>query len=264
MKTAVIFLAAATVAVGFSGCSKSSAAASKVKTIYVGTGNDMPPYCYLDSGNKLTGYEIDFIDALAKNLPQYRFEFKVMSFDSLAVSLQTGKLDIAVHQFVKNPQREKNFLIPTAIYCISPLRIAVKDGSSIVSLDDLRGKTIIMDPSSFEYGYVKDFSDKDPKNPINIEESNNISAADILKKVDDGSIDADLTYPTEFNTIEDQLHLPLKLTSSVVLNEDTYPLIAKQDTQLLKDVNAQITQLRNDGTLSKLSEKWFKEDVFKE
>ena len=269
IKTISLVLFFSLTVVSFAGCSKTSSVSTftstNVRTIYVGTGNDMAPYCYLDSKNKLSGYEIDFINELGKKLPQYKFEFKVMSFDSLAVSLQTGKLDIAVHQFVKNAKREKNFLIPTAIYCISPLRIAVKKDSSIVTLNDLRGKTIIMDPSSFEYGYVKEFSDKDTNNPIKIQESNGgFSDADILKKVASGEIDADLTYPTEFNTIQDQIHLDLKLTNSVVLKENTYPLIAKKDTQLLKDVNDQIVKFRKDGTLSKLSKKWFKEDVFSE
>lgn len=285
LRAAALLFAVAAVSTAFAGCAKSSASSSAAsspsasgssasassaasssakKTIYVGTGNAMPPYCYLDADNKSVGYEVDFLHALESKLPQYKFEYKVMSFDSLVVSLQTGKLDLAVHQFVRNAKREQNFLIPKNVYCVSPLRIVVPTNSSIVTLNDLRGKTILMDPTSFEYGYVKEFSDKDPSHPIHIQEANNTDSADILKKIVDGSLDADLTYPTEFNILQEKLKLPLKLTSSVVLREDTYPLIAKKDTQLLADVDAQIEALRKDGTLSTLAKKWFKEDVFNE
>lgn len=272
IRTLALLLSTAVFATAFAGCAKSSVSSASTsspssgtkKTIYVGTGNAMPPYCSIDASGKSVGYEVDFLHALEQKLPQYKFEYKVMSFDSLVVSLQTGKLDLAVHQFVRNAKREKNFLIPQNIYCISPLRIAVRNDSSIVTLSDLRGKTILMDPTSFEYGYVKEFSDKDSAHPIHIQEANNTQDSDILEKVADGSLDADLTYPTEFKAVQEKLKLPLKLTSSIVLKEDTYPLIAKKDTQLLKEVDAQIDTLRKDGTLSVLAKKWFGEDVFNE
>jgi len=261
----LLMLLATVMIIGLSGCSKNtSGSASNVKVIRVGTTNVMPPYTYVDSNGNLVGFEEDFISALQKRLPQYKFEIQTMQFASLAVSLQTGKLDMAVNQFVKNPQRSKNFLIPDENYCVSPLRIAVREDSTINSLEDLRGKTIIMDPTSFEYGYVKAFSDQDPSHPINIQEVQSLNDADNLKMVASGRLDADLTYPTEFNAIQDQLHLNLKLAPVVVLRELTYPLIAKQDTQLDQDVNAQIKAMKADGTLSQLAIKWFKEDVFKE
>ncbi len=81
---------------GTSGDEKAS-----VQKVVVGTSNTMPPYYYQDENDNLTGYDVEVLKALDERLEGYEFTFEVMDFNAMAVSLETGKIDIAAFQLVK-------------------------------------------------------------------------------------------------------------------------------------------------------------------
>ena len=80
-----------------------------------------------------------------------------------------------------------------------------------------------------------------------------------------GKVDAALTYQSTFESVVDQIGLADQIkTTDVVLVEDTYQMINPKKPELASSVNEALKSLKDDGTLSKLSEKWFGSDYFKE
>src|SRR5665647_1603899 len=91
-----------------SGCSSKtgnvSASKTSPKTIVIGIGNAFKPYCYLDDKGKIAGYEYEVLQEVNKLLPQYKFEYQPAEFKTILVSLGAKKVDLAAHQYEKNPE----------------------------------------------------------------------------------------------------------------------------------------------------------------
>src|SRR5574337_2086355 len=72
--------------VGFlAACGKSDKKASdtdkKVTTVTIAQTADSKPYAYKD-GDNLTGFDIEVLKAVDKNLPDYKFDFKIVTDES--------------------------------------------------------------------------------------------------------------------------------------------------------------------------------------
>jgi len=101
---------------------------------------------------------------------------------------------------------------------------------------------------------------------VNIKASSaGIPYPDRLKEVQNGKYDA-LILPSNLGeqTVIDNQKLAIKASEPVSIN-NTYVLIHKSDENkaLNDDVNKALKALKEDGTLDKLSQKWFGEDVVK-
>lgn len=92
------------------GCGKKSGENDGVTEIVVGSGNVYNPYCYVDENGNAVGYEYDLLKEIDKLLPQYKFKYQTMSFDQILLSLDSGKIDIAAHQYEKTAERESKYL----------------------------------------------------------------------------------------------------------------------------------------------------------
>ena len=135
------------VAVSVAGCgtNASSSAGEKkekdVQTIVVGTGTQFPNICFIDDKGKLTGYDVEVVRAIDKELKDYKFEFKTMEFSNLLLSLESNKIDMIAHNMAQNAERKKKFLFNDETYNYSPLYVTVpKTRNDIHSLKDLEGK----------------------------------------------------------------------------------------------------------------------------
>ena len=116
MKKYWLFLLSIVVAVSVAGCGTnvSSSAGKKkekdVQTIVVGTGTQFPNICFIDDKGKLTGYDVEVVRAIDKELKDYKFEFKTMEFSNLLLSLESNKIDMIAHNMAQNAERKKKFL----------------------------------------------------------------------------------------------------------------------------------------------------------
>jgi ABC-type amino acid transport/signal transduction systems, periplasmic component/domain len=238
--------------------------AANPRTIRVGTGNAMKPYCFIDESNKLTGYDVEVLRKIDDYLPEYKFKIDSSEFSAILVGVETGKIDLASHEFAKNPEREKKFIFPDRPFGHTLLKLVVKqDRSDINKFEDLVGKTIYQGPTSNFYKVVKDWNDKNPAKKINLVAIDNQTSADAFQMVADGRQDATTSFPVIFDQIQKQLQLPVKVTGTV-WKGDVFFILPKTETQLKARIDEALAALEKDGTLSALSVKWLGEDVFKD
>lgn len=240
----------------------SSAADGEVRKIVVGTGNGAAPFCYLDEDGNPVGYDLDVLHELDERLPQYEFDIQSMDFSTLVVSIDSGSVNMLSHQLVKSDARKEKYLFPKQYYCLSPMSLAVRTDSDITSLLDMKGKSMELNPSQYEYQMVLAWNEAHPGNEVNLIGISDQSTADNYMKVSNGQTDASLTYKATFDSVTKDIGVEnLKLTD-VVLCEDTYIMFPKTEQQLCDDVDAVLTEMMEDGTLSEISTKWYGEDVF--
>ena len=77
--------------------------------LVVGTSADYPPLEFTASENgktKYVGVDIELAKDIAKDL-NVKLVIKIMSFDSLLVALETGKVDMVISAMTPTPERKK-------------------------------------------------------------------------------------------------------------------------------------------------------------
>ncbi|MEF3304436.1 transporter substrate-binding domain-containing protein [Paenibacillus sp. GYB003] len=248
---------------GSAGSASSGGGAPKVIKAALNT-VPVPLFSYLDENNKPAGFMIDYLKELEKKLPEYKFEYESVDNESQLIGTDTGKYAFAANFWFKNPEREKKYLYPQQEFGYSITALAVKpERNDIKTLDDLVGKKLVpMTPvSGFRY-ILKDYNLKHPGKEIKIEDVEKTTPADDLKLVESGKYDAHFLNVVHFEDAVKKLNLNLKI-GGVISKEPVYLLFNKNQTELARKIDETTAELIRDGTLPKLSEKWFRVDVYK-
>ena len=212
----------------------------------MGTNATFPPYEYVDENNEVAGIDADIAAAIAEKLGM-ELEITDMAFDSLIPALQSDTVDIVLAGMTVDPERAEqvNF---TDSYATGVQVIIVPEGSDIASPDDLEGKNIGVQTGTTgdlyctdDYGqeFVKQFDN----GPLAV-------AALVNGQVDCVVIDNE---PAKNYVAANQ---GLKILDTAYANEEYAAAIAKDNTELFEQVNAAIQELKEDGTIDSIIEKY--------
>lgn len=243
-------------ALSLAGCSSktSEVSASKTspRTIVVGIGNAFKPYCYLDDKGNIAGYEYEVLQEVNKLLPQYKFEYQPAEFKTILVSLQAKKVDLAAHQYEKNPDREAKYLFGGESYTTFILRITDKKGrTDIKGIVDLKGKTVQVSPGSNDAYTLEEYNKKN-NNAIKIVYSS-ADQATTVKSVEDGRIDAFISIKRIVDSLNKTYGDVIQTVGDPIASSNTYYIYRKEDTKLKADVDGALKTLKANGKLSKIS-----------
>ncbi|UQS86275.1 ABC transporter substrate-binding protein/permease [Nicoliella spurrieriana] len=135
----------------------------KKGTIVMGTAPDYPPYEFTKNEGgqaKVMGADIELAKQIAKNMG-VKLKIKSMSFDSLLVALQTGKVDMVIAGLTRTPERAKSVDFTIPYYNGGQSLLINSNDSSIKSYKDLANQPVGVQTGSTQYNLVK----KQVKNP---------------------------------------------------------------------------------------------------
>ncbi|MBA4541784.1 MULTISPECIES: basic amino acid ABC transporter substrate-binding protein [Thermoactinomyces] len=139
MKKWLGMLLASVVAVSFvlTGCTNKNTDNS---VIQIGTNAEFPPFEKLEGDGKITGFDADLIQAIAKE-ENLKINFKHYGWDQMLDGVSRGKLDAGMAAITITPDRKKkyDFSIP---YFDAKQLILVPTSSHVSSLKQLNGKRI--------------------------------------------------------------------------------------------------------------------------
>lgn len=223
-----------------------------------------PPYSFMNDQNEMEGYTVEYLKLLDERLEEYEFNYEEISREAMLVGVETGKYDFAANFYYRNPEREAKYLFGAQEYGYAVNALVVKsDRDDIASLDDLRGKTLTpMSPALGLKIIIDDYNEKHADNPIIVDNIDKVTDAESLKWVADGKYDAFFVNKNNFDTINKELNLDLKV-AALVTKEPIWVLFNKDKTDLAERFDEVTKELVEDGTLPKLSEEWFGVDLFK-
>jgi L-cystine transport system substrate-binding protein len=239
--------------------------AQDVRTIKIATAAESKPLSWGAIGVEPQGYEPDVLKAINAKLPQYKFEMEGAADIAQETGLATGKYDIATGGYYRAPAREKQFLIPESPIGASLIKIYSRKDSGINEMKDLVGKKIVpVTAGGGIYKFATQWQEQNPDYQIEITASSaGIPYPDRLKEVQNGKYDA-LVLPSNLGeqTVIDQQKLDIKASEPVAIN-NTFVLIhrSEENKALSEDIDKALKELKADGTLAKLSQKWFGEDI---
>lgn len=212
----------------------------------MGTNATFPPYEYVDENNEVAGIDADIAAAIADKLGM-ELEITDMAFDSLIPALQSDTIDIVLAGMTVDPERAESVNF-TDSYATGVQVIIVPEGSDIASPDDLEGKNIGVQTGTTgdlyctdDYGqeFVKQFDN----GPLAV-------AALLNGQVDCVVIDNE---PAKNYVAANE---GLKILDTAYANEDYAAALAKEDTELFEQVNTAIQELKEDGTIASIIEKY--------
>lgn len=212
----------------------------------MGTNATFPPYEYVDENNEVAGIDADIAAAIADKLGM-ELEITDMAFDSLIPALQSDTIDIVLAGMTVDPERAESVNF-TDSYATGVQVIIVPEGSDIASPDDLEGKNIGVQTGTTgdlyctdDYGqeFVKQFDN----GPLAV-------AALLNGQVDCVVIDNE---PAKNYVAANE---GLKILDTAFANEDYAAALAKEDTELFEQVNTAIQELKEDGTIASIIEKY--------
>jgi L-cystine transport system substrate-binding protein len=240
-------------------------AGADVKTVNVALNAGSKPLSFEDENGKLTGYEVELLEAADDKIDEYDFNLESVEEDSVQVGLDAGKYDLIGGGLYKTPEREAKYLFPDEISGVSLINIYVReDDNSIASLDDLVGKKVApSSPNGGIYNLLTAYNEEHANAKITINTAEGISVADRFKSLASGEYDA-IVLPNNlgFDEIKATLNLKVKAVAEPVKVNPTYFVLGKDQTDLKEKLDAALVELREDGKLSELSIKWFGEDTF--
>lgn len=207
--------------------------------------------------DQLQGFEVDLWDEIGRR-NDYKIEYITANFSGLFGLLETGRIDTISNQISKTKAREDKYLL-VGPYVIDGAQITVREeNDSIKSLDDLQGKRVAINLGS---NFEKLIREHDKSNKIEIKTFDTGIEQDVLL----GRSDAFVMDRLSAAQLIKKSNLPLKLAGEPFEKiESVWPFLDNERGQKLsKDVSVTLEEMRKDGTLSKISQKWFDSDITK-
>ena len=245
------------------GCGSGSAAnknTNGVKTLRVGSGINYFPYCYLDDNGDRAGYDYAVLEALDDLLEQYEFEYDSMSFDNILLSLDSNKIDLAVHEYVKTEEREEKYLFSNEYYSENVTNIAVlSDNDTIKSIDDLAGKKVESGGvTSNAYAILTKWNEEHNGEDIDIITTDSSTSETVATNLKNGVWDAACLETHDIQKMNERFGDGkdfVKAATPIDVN-NAYILYHKEDTQIQQDIDKAIKELKDNGTLDEIADKW--------
>lgn len=265
---------AAVIGVTVTGCGKKAAAADdnakdteKKITITAATGGSPKPYIYVDENNNPTGYDIEVLKAAFEKLPQYDLEFQVTDFGSVFSGLNSGTVQIGVNNFSYNEERGKSYLYSYPYDKIGYVFVTKEGSTPITSFKEAAGKTTEASTGVSITNALEEWNKEYPDQAVQITYSESDTAVK-LQRIEEGSVDFGIIDLAMFNAYQEEYHYKIqanevseKDAKKIADNLYAYYVLPKDEEELRTELDKALKELKEDGTLTKLSKKWFGQDT---
>ena len=220
---------------------------AKDGVLTMATNATFPPYESYE-GNDIVGIDADIAKAIADKLG-LKLEIQDMEFNSIITAVQSGKADLGLAGMTVTDERKQSVDF-TDSYATGIQSVIVKEGSSIKSIDDLKGKKI-----GVQLATTGDIYAKDDFGEENVEEYN--KGADAVMALTSGKIDAVIIDNQPAKSFVETTD-GLQILDTDYVQEDYAAAIQKGNTDLLNAVNGALKELKEDGTIQKILDKYIK------
>ncbi len=267
-----LILALAFAASSLAGCAAGGkpAASPGVRTVTYAFSSVGKPASYIDANGNMTGYDVEVMRAIDALLPQYEFEIVGTTSEDCWMGTESGKYQVCTTNSFRTEAREKTYLFAEYNQGGNLEGIIVRnENAGVETLADLAASGLRVTPfrpSDGPYGFISAYNDAHPDNQIVLSTADQMENADLLRSVGEGRYDATIFASTYWQSMvvdEDaELHyLNDQLTFNAFDAISTWALFNKDEAELRDAYQAALLQLRENGTLSALSNQFFGVDV---
>jgi ABC-type amino acid transport substrate-binding protein len=234
---------------------------TRSETLVIGTSSGFPPYEVLDDHGNLVGFDIDVAHVLAKQLNK-KLVLKDMSFDALVLALKQGSIDIALAGIsITDAKLKEIALVPYQgeAFTYIPLLFwqKIPDGvTTITDIKKLANKMVAIQAGTIEEEFLSHYDFLMLKSLENV--------ADLIMDIKYGKSLAFCVDPAVAQSLMQQVHELHMLKVPLKDNEKAHGQgigIAKTNTTLIANVKNVVSELKQQGIITALENKWFQKGV---
>lgn len=275
LKIASVALASLLAAGIFAGCggdrkaaSSKAAAADGKTTVKLVLSSTERPLSWADENGKLQGYEYDIWQEVNKNLKDYHLDIQAVPPETQDVMMESGDAKVASGGYYRTPRREKDYIVPKTPIGVSSVMVYMskENAEKYHSLEDVikgGGKLVPNTPNGGIYKVLTDWNAAHDNIMKEVPIQDGLTPAERITSLKNGQYDA-LVYPNNLG-VEDiakamnfeivALDRPIKVNETVVI-------VNKNEQKLADEIEAALEKMSKDGTLQKISEKWYHKNLF--
>ena len=272
LKKSAAALAALTLTAALAGCgSTASSAATSTDTaastaetsgenelekvraagkLVVGVEGTYPPFTYHDDNGELTGLDIELGKALADKLG-VEVEFQEAAWDSLLIGIDTERFDTVINSVSITDERAEKYDFSDPYYYEARRVVVRADDDSIHGPEDLNGKKIATNTTN---AFIPWYEEQGVE-VVGIDTSG--EAIDLLLS---GRVDfVGINVPVLNAYLQEHPDAADKVKEAFVIpnSEDVIAIpVRKGEPEFLDAINAALAELREEGTLKEISEKY--------
>jgi polar amino acid transport system substrate-binding protein len=217
--------------------------------LLVGTDTPYPPF-EIGQPPNITGYDIEVVNAIAEKLG-LTVTYQDTSFDTIFRDLSQGKFDMVVAATTITPEREQKVDFSDPYYAADQA-LVVTPGSDIRTVEDLADKTVGAQDGTTGEAYANDETDAAdvrgyPEGP------------DAISALKAGQVDAVvIDQPVAQDALDKEGGIEIP---TIIPTGELYGLPTAQDSDALREqINKALQEMKDDGTLKGLYQKYFKID----
>ncbi|QBY10319.1 amino acid ABC transporter substrate-binding protein [Deinococcus metallilatus] len=221
----------------------------KSGTIRIATEGAFPPF-NLMKGNQLTGFEVDLANALAQQLG-LKVQWVTQPFDNLLIGLNQDRYDFVIASHGITPERQKAVDFANPHYCTGGAIVTHPGGPMTAAA--LKGKTVAVQVGTT---YLQNVSKVPGVGDVKTFPKDTDAQAALLA----GRVDA--WVGDKFTGLDLVKAQKGKLVQGDLLfNERIGMAVKKGNSSLLKELNAALAKVMNNGTYAKISGEYFGQDI---
>jgi len=234
------------------------------KTVKIATDANWPPQSFINDNNEMDGFDVDVAREIAKRLGA-EVEFITPAWDVITAGNWHGRWDMHVGSMTPTKKRAEVLVFPS-VYYYTPAAMAVHKDAKYTKVSEMHGKKIgVTTSSTYEFYLDKSleidaegappFAFKVDNAVIRSYESSTVSLDD-LRLGDGVRLDGVITsVPAILEAIENGY--PIKQLAKPLFYEPVSVTIDLGDRELSDKLKSLVVAMREDGTLTKLSMKWY-------
>ncbi|MBU0438535.1 amino acid ABC transporter substrate-binding protein [Staphylococcus succinus] len=229
--------------------------ASEDKTFIVGTEGTYAPFSYHDKKDKLTGYDVEVMKAVAKEMG-YKVKFKETQWDSMFAGLDSGRFNVIANQVGINKERKEKYKFSEPYTYSEAVLVVNKNNKNIKSFDDVKGKKLAQ---TFTSNYGKLAKSKGAE--ITKVDGFNQSMDLLQSNRVEGTFNDNISY-LDYKKQKPNAKVKV-IEGNAEKSQSALTFSKKEDDKTIEKVNKAMKKLKDNGELEKISKKWFGEDVSK-
>ena len=250
----------------FTGCggqqqaatSSSGSGSGAGDKIVVGLDDNFPPMGFKDENNEIVGFDIDLAKEATKRLGR-EVEFKAIDWSSKEAELKSGRVNVLWNGLDITEKRKENMLFSDPYMDNRQIIFVKKGATGITDEQSLAGKTVGTQSASTAEEYI-DGSDFFKNKVKEVKKYSDFVSA--FMDLENGRVDAVIGdeivgryYMSKHPDTIDAVDVAVGPVSQFGI------AFAKDNQKLRDDVQKVLDEMVKDGTVAKISEKWFGKDI---
>ena len=221
-----------------------------------------PPFESKSPSGQLEGFDVDVGNAVCAKLG-VKCEWVENSFDGLIPALQARKFDVINSAMNITEKRRQSIDFTPAIYVVPIVMVAKRAASLLPDVKSLHGKRVGVLQGSSQEDFLKQHWATEGVTIVSYQDQDQVYSDLVAGRLDAAVQEAQTVEVGFLSKPEghDYAIVGNPLSDPATLGEGTGFGMRKSDRALAGKIDAALAALKKDGTLSSLSQKYFKRDI---